>query len=453
MRYIRFMDKIHKNWQNFTIRKKIVTFTGVVVLMIALSLFFDMLIVKYSMVDFNNILNENQKCNDFVQNMEKESELFEQYVKNPIEENRLLLKEAMQQTGEVVHDLTYDYNQLGEVRFAYTWVILSSYEVYAEHRDAFLNGPEDQENYIENLYDLYEMQKYLKEYGNILLEETITAGGEVYQKKIPAMMALPWIVFIFGILMLVSMLELARTMNRTMKSSAEEYVAALEAKQETLDMLHKEEMQRIEVERQLETMQFEALKNQVKPHFLFNTLNVIGGMAMLENAETTERMIKALSSLLRYNLQNSETETSLKRELKIVRDYMYIQQMRFGERIDYEIDCQVDEERTKVPTFIFQPLVENAVIHGLAKKEEGGKIQIRIREEEDGIGILVEDTGVGMTEEILESVRENLEKEYSHANIGLGNIYRRIRLAYPGSTMDIRSREQQGTTIEIIIRK
>ena len=246
--------------------------------------------------------------------------------------------------------------------------------------------------------------------------------------------------------------DLVQAFNK-MKYSTREYIMAMEENRATLDKLHHEEVQRLEAERRVETMRLEALRNQINPHFLFNTLNVIGGMAMLENAETTGQMIKALSSLFRYNLQNSETDTALFRELKIIRDYMYIQQMRFGDRIHFEIECDVDEEEVKIPTFILQPLVENAVIHGLAKKEEGGNIHIRIWEEEENLEISVRDTGIGMSKEELEAVRARMEEDYTHSNIGLGNIYRRLKLIHPGSEMHMKSIEGKGTEIHITIRR
>lgn len=489
------MEKIKQRWQAYTIKKKILTFTGVVFLIISISFLLDVFIIKFSMTDFNGILDENDKCNNFVQSMEREAEYFEQYIRDANEDTKMELDCAMQETEKAVRQLTYDYTKIGEMRYAYTGAIRSSYEVYVKHRDSFLNGPENQDNYLEKLYTAYDMQTYLQKYGSILLDETIAAGSVVYREKVPTLMILPWIVIVVGIILMVCMMELAKAMNRSivvpvmklvetskriaandfsiedvevenqdelgelvhafnkMKFSTSEYIIAMEERRETLDMLHNEELQRLEVERRLEAMQLEALKNQINPHFLFNTLNVIGGMAMLENAVTTEQMIKALSSLFRYNLQNSEAETSLLRELKIVRDYMYIQKMRFGDRIDYEIQCLVDEEETKVPTFTFQPLVENAVIHGLGPKEEGGRITICIWEAEEDLKISVSDTGVGMSEAVLEKVKEKIGEDYSHSNIGIGNVYRRIKLAYPSSDMDIRSKENEGTEIEITIRK
>lgn len=495
MKKTTFVERIRQKWQTFTIKNKIWAFSMMVFLIITLSVLFNILIVKFSMFDFNRILNENYKCNNFVQRMETESDLFEEYTKDPDEEKRTLLETAMENTREAVYELTFDYKEIGEVRYAYTWSIRSSYEVYAKHRDELLNGPEEPDNYVDRLYEVYDMQAYLQKYGNALMDETIAASSAVYQEKISTLLVLPWGVIVVALALIIGMMWLSRALNRAivvpimklvdtskkiatnefsiedievenkdelgelvqafnkMKYSTREYIAAMEENRETLGKLHDEEVQRLEAERRLETMRLEALKNQINPHFLFNTLNVIGGMAMLENAETTNQMIKALSSLFRYNLQNSDTETSLMRELKIVRDYMYIQQMRFGDRISYEIECLVDEESTKVPTLIFQPLVENAVIHGLARKEAGGVIHIRIWEENEKLLIRVKDTGVGMIPEVREAVKAKLEEDYSHSNIGIGNVYRRLKLAYPKSRMDIQSIENEGTVIEITISK
>lgn len=495
MKKISFVEQIRQKWQAFTIKNKIFAFSAMVFLIITLSVSFNILIVKFSMFDFNQILNESYKCNNFVQMMDVEIDLFEDYTKDPDEEKKQLLSAAMENTKAAVYELPFKYEEIGELRYAYTWSVRSSYEVYAKHRDELLNGPQEPDNYIDRLYEVYDMQSYLQKYGSALMDETIAESSEVYQEKISAFLILPWCVIIVAIILIICMMWLSKAMNKAivvpvmklvdtskkiaanefaiedievenkdelgelvlafnkMKYSTREYIGAMEENRETLRRLHDEEVQRLEAERRLETMRLEALKNQINPHFLFNTLNVIGGMAMLENAETTNQMIKSLSALFRYNLQSSDTETSLMRELKIVRDYMYIQQMRFGDRISYEIECLVDEEMTKVPMLTFQPLVENAVIHGLARKEEGGKIHIRIWEESETLFIRVADTGVGMVPEVLDAVKVKLEEDYSHSNIGIGNVYRRLKLAYPKSSMDIKSRENEGTVIEITIRK
>ena len=192
-----------------------------------------------------------------------------------------------------------------------------------------------------------------------------------------------------------------------------------------------------------------ALQSQINPHFLFNTLNVISGMARLEEAQTTEKMILALSSLFRYNLKTPEQFVLLAKELNVAADYMYLQQMRFGERIRYELDCKARQELVMVPAFTFQPLVENAIIHGIAPKEEGGSIRIVVRQKENRLRIAIGDDGIGMTEEQLKNRLKTTDA--GHGGIGLGNVYRRITAMYPDGDFEICSKKDAGTVIVIDI--
>lgn len=245
--------------------------------------------------------------------------------------------------------------------------------------------------------------------------------------------------------------ELVKAFNK-MKYATGEYISALEEKREALDRLHTQELEKLEVDKQLESMNLELLKSQINPHFLFNTLNVIGGMANLEDAETTEQMIVALSSLFRYNLKTQETEVILSRELKVAQDYMYLQKMRFGSRVEYEMDCSIDAEKPLVPTFTLQPLLENSIIHGLSPKLEGGKITLTITEQGNFLHIIIADTGVGMSREEQEKLINNIQSSNSQkAGIGVGNVYRRITRMYDGGNMIINSEKNKGTVIEIVI--
>lgn len=112
--------------------------------------------------------------------------------------------------------------------------------------------------------------------------------------------------------------ELVHAFNK-MKYATGEYIMALEEKRKTLDLLHEEELEKLETEKRLEMIKLELLKSQINPHFLFNTLNVISGMARLEEAQTTEKMILALSSLFRYNLKTPEQFVLLAKELNVPR--------------------------------------------------------------------------------------------------------------------------------------
>ncbi len=481
-------------WQELTIQKKIAVFTGMVCLTILLSVVFNVWVVRFSLVDFNGILQDNAKCSELIQALEKESTLFESYMRNPDAEKKEELDRAMKRTKNAVYDLPFQYRKVGELRYAKTWSIRSSYEVYCTKRDAILSMEDNVTDYVSRLYEVYDMQKYLGQYAGILMNCTIEEGDISYQKKVPTLVGVPMVVIFAGLLLLFGIAEMASLMKETimspifklvrasqkiaandffiedvkvdnkdelgelvhafnkMKYATGEYIQALEEKRKTLDLLHEEELEKLETEKRLEMTKLELLKSQINPHFLFNTLNVIGGMACLEEAATTEKMIRALSALFRYNLKNQETEVCLSQELKIVEDYMYLQQMRFGERISYQKICRVDADKVIVPAFTFQPLVENAIIHGLSKKEEGGTVRIHIWQQGEFIFITIGDDGLGMDDELLMHLRRELAKEDGKTGIGLGNIYRRIHAMYQDGNVEVYSRKDAGTVIKIQIR-
>lgn len=176
-----------------------------------------------------------------------------------------------------------------------------------------------------------------------------------------------------------------------MKGATRGYIAALKDKHEA--------------EKQLDAVRLQMLKNQINPHFLFNTLNMIASMAQVEDAATTEQMITAMSRLFRYNLKSTDSVMPLERELKVVSDYMYLQQMRFGKRLRFTSDCPDDTLDHLVPSFALQPLVENAIVHGISAQKEGGKIHIRARRADGRLWLWVSDTGCGMAEERLAQIR------------------------------------------------
>lgn len=486
--------KFHDKWISLSIRKKIEAFTGLVFLIILLSVMFDIWVVKFSLKDFRVILDENSKSSDFMDAIEAESHWFKEYIINPNGENKKELETACNQTERAVASLPDDYASMSIQRYAKTWSIRNSYENYIRQRDYVLGMNQENQGFIQELYNAYEMQEYLQNYARILMRYTLEDGNTVYINKVQSIRKVPFLVLVIGILLFGIMISLAKVMNRTiivpvmklvsaskkiaandfftedvkvdnqdemgelvkafnkMKYATGEYITTLEERRKMLDLLHKEELEKIEVEKHLETANLELLKNQINPHFLFNTLNVIGGMAKLEDANTTEKMIISLSNIFRYNLKTQQNEVVLSQELRIAKDYMYLQQMRFGSRIRYSIECKVDMDTVMVPTFSFQPLVENAIIHGISKKEEGGKICIRIWGKAGNIIITVADTGIGMTKQELSCLREAfLQGSTERIGIGLGNIYKRVQGMYCNGVVEIFSRENAGTVVRLII--
>ncbi len=435
----------------------------------------------------------SDRVGTLVQTMETESDAFQKAVRED-QRDSSELQIAMRASKTAVRNLPMDYGEVDDSSYALIHSIKSAYEVYADRRDQFLLMNENQEGYLDALYEIYDMQEYLNSYSTELMIATSKAGNGIYQNILPQMIAVPLIMMILSIIMIVGTIELTRAMNRSMigpiiklsdasqklakdkylnknihadtqdeladlvhafnemSDSTAKYIVALEEKRETLEMLHAEEMQKIAIENQLEQTKFEALKNQMNPHFLFNTLNVIGGMAKLEDADLTEKMIKSLSNLFRYNIRTSETEIALDQDIKVVEDYLYLQKMRFGERIKWEISYEPELGSYLVPTFMFQPFVENAIVHGISPKIEGGKIYISVTKEDERLHIEIRDNGVGMNQETLYNLRNRLSDAGEiHRGIGVGNIYRRLSLMYDESDFRIESEENVGTTITIII--
>lgn len=491
-----FVGKLKKTWYAMTIKRKIFVFIGAVFLIMALSVVLNVWVAKFSLVDFNGILQDNAKSSELVLALEGESKLFSEYVKSPDEESVVLLEKAKGRTKAAVYDLPFEYSKIGEKRYAQTWSIRNAYTVYEEKRDMLLAAGGEGKDYINRLYEVYEMQTYLQKYAGNLMTETIEAGNEAYKETLPDLISVPIVAMLIALILFWCMLAMARLMQKTiivpvmkladtskkiaandffvedvkvenkdelgelvrafnkMKFATGEYITALEENRKTLDLLHEEELEKLAIEHELENMKFDLLKNQINPHFLFNTLNVIAGMANLEDAMVTEKMIRALSDLFRYNLKTTEAEVPLAQELKVVEDYMYLQQMRFGKRVTYDIRCEVDKELTIVPVFTFQPIVENAIIHGVSKKEEGGHIRIRIWEKENLLFIAVGDTGVGMEPEILENMRRELsENNANFHGIGLLNVYKRVKTMYQDGEVEIYSKAQAGTVVKLVMPK
>jgi sensor histidine kinase YesM len=251
--------------------------------------------------------------------------------------------------------------------------------------------------------------------------------------------------------------ELVDSFNR-MKHATRKNIQTLEENQQLAEQLHKEALERAEMEKRLETTRMDLLQSQIKPHFLFNTLNTISGMAELEDAEKTDSMIRSLSRLFRYNLHTTDQFVSFSQEPEVVRDYLYLQQMRFGDRVQYELPDPSDPQASSfgsimVPVFPLQPLVENAVIHGIAKKEQGGRITISTEQTDDAFKIRVADTGVGMDPDTLDGLMSALRGEPSdvHVGIGIGNLYKRLETLYGPDSMRISSTAGEGTQVDITI--
>ena len=162
--------------------------------------------------------------------------------------------------------------------------------------------------------------------------------------------------------------------------------------------------------------QLELLRTRLHPHFLFNALNSISSLIFDEPREA-QRMLARLGDLLRATLaEDGQRSWTLRRELALLERYTAIERVRFGERLLVEVDCEPSALDAEVPTMLLQPLVENAILHGIQPSMRGGTVRIAARREGPSLALEVEDDGVGMSgrgERVgLSSTRERLEKEF-----------------------------------------
>lgn len=201
--------------------------------------------------------------------------------------------------------------------------------------------------------------------------------------------------------------------------------------------------------------QLNALQSQINPHFLFNALEAIQYGIRNQPAET-ECVVQLLARNLRC-LASWERETcTLQEELRFVDEYLQIQRFRYGERLHYHMDVDEALLHLEIPNLFLQPLVENAVVHGIAMKSCGGTVSISARRQDERLVFTVHDDGVGMSELEKEELRQRLShsaRAYGPC-IGLKNVYERLRLYYNGTaSFEWDSQENDHTTIRIIIQE
>jgi two-component system LytT family sensor kinase len=188
----------------------------------------------------------------------------------------------------------------------------------------------------------------------------------------------------------------------------------------------------------------DALTAQINPHFLFNTLNTVSSLIRYD-PDTARGVVIKLSNILRRLLRKHETFVPLQEELDFIDDYLDIEVARFG-RDNLVIHKQIDENTLDafVPSMLLQPIVENALKHGLAAKLGGGELTIRTESQDGRLIIAIEDNGVGISEERMAQVFED--------GIGISNVHERLRVLYGADfRMDISSREGEGTRTRIEI--
>lgn len=179
----------------------------------------------------------------------------------------------------------------------------------------------------------------------------------------------------------------------------------------------------------LKDAQFSQLQKQIHPHFLFNTLATISAMAYQKQNFELSHIVERLASMLRVTIRQSDALTTVESDLKMVEDYLYIQQIRYSERLQVHIDIPPTAYKLSLPPITLQPIVENSITHGLEEMLEPCQIRISFESDEKEAKIVVSDNGPGFSQEEFEKMLTAEETEGAHG-IGLINIHKRLQLAF-----------------------
>ncbi len=199
-----------------------------------------------------------------------------------------------------------------------------------------------------------------------------------------------------------------------------------------------EEQQRLLLEARMD-----ALRRQINPHFLFNTLNSVSSL-IRTNPQQARAVVYKLSNILRRLLRTHENFVPLSEELEFINDYLSIEMIRFGDKLRFEREVDPATIDRLVPSMLLQPLIENSVKHGLSTKVEGGTVRFRSSLKDGRMRLLVEDDGIGISETRLATMRED--------GIGVNSVHERLKVLFGADfKMWIDSKPGQGTRIEIEI--
>ena len=211
-----------------------------------------------------------------------------------------------------------------------------------------------------------------------------------------------------------------------------------------------------QLENAQQVMEMKMLASQINPHFLYNTLESIRMQSITAGNREVANSIKLLGKSMRYVLENTGTSSiTLNKELDYIETYLMIQKIRFGDRVNYElmIDSDINLNQYNILPLLLQPVIENAILHGLDEVEENGKIEVRIYKHKDEfLEVMIKDNGKGMHTEELEELKAKIQHDTldTSNSIGLSNINRRIHLCYGERFgMTIQSSLDNGTIVTL----
>lgn len=476
------MKKYIKNkFENVSLDKKIRYSYLIFIIPLTVFILFCLLWIWNSNKTYESMINSAVKAGEFSLDFKKDFD-YETYL--VVVENKTMeesdLNSMLDEAKRVVNELEgITDNKENTAR-------LESVNKYLNNLDTYIARIEDNLNegdkYKENL-DIWEndvqivtslIRESILQYIYQEITELQTARDD-YQRTFVNMMIIAVVAFVFiGVLIVVLSIyisksisspvkELNRITNQVAKGDLSvrsnltvgaELGELSESMNLMIDKINELLEQVTNEQIRLRKAEFELLQSQINPHFLYNTLDTIVWLAEAGEEKEVVSMVENLSDFFRISLSKGNDVISIRDEIQHVRSYLEIQQVRYRDILTFDIDVPENMMDMRIPKISVQPLVENALYHGIKNKRGVGKIEIKGEKEFDKITISVKDNGIGMTTEDLERVRNGMVFGQSEDNnvFGLYNVNERIRLKFgEKSGVSIESEYNVGTVAEIVL--
>ncbi|MBE5980938.1 MAG: HAMP domain-containing protein [Paenibacillaceae bacterium] len=244
-----------------------------------------------------------------------------------------------------------------------------------------------------------------------------------------------------------------KTFNQMVDSLADYVNKIKESAEKEQEMKERELL----MENHLKEARLRYLQSQINPHFLFNSLNAGVQLAMMEDAEKTSVFMEKMADFFRYNVKKGAEDATIREEVGTVENYIYILNVRFAGDIHYESSLEEDALDYSMPSMTLQPLVENAVTHGIRNISWPGNIRLSVKNKEDAIEIRIDDNGKGIEKEKLKRIQEGvkIQEDTTSTGIGIYNVISRLELYYNQKELFsiVSEGEDQGTSVILRIPK
>ena len=202
--------------------------------------------------------------------------------------------------------------------------------------------------------------------------------------------------------------------------------------------------------------EYSALESKINPHFIYNTLESVNSLAKLKGAEDISKIVCLLGNLLRDNISSAIDKIPLEREIDNVYRYLQIQKLAYGEKFDIHIDIPDDLLEAEVPKFILQPLIENALYHGILVNTKHGNLFLNVKKQDENLYITLQDDGIGMSNDkllqILDYSKDARDDNGTHTKVGVRAVDKRLKILYGEKFgLKIDSKENMGTTVYLVM--